>query len=139
MYRVKVHILSSALLLCLFARCNPPNNPPTAMYPPDTNLIDRKPAVAGQFYPDDPNELKRTLATCFSGLTVPADASTTAAIISPHAGYVFSGEVAAAAFNQLDPQKEYSTIFVIGCSHHTSFSGGSVYTAGNYITPLGSV
>jgi len=61
------------------------------------------------------------------------------AIISPHAGYVFSGEVAAAAFSQVDPAKEYKTIFVLGCSHRISFSGASVYSIGNYITPLGAV
>jgi MEMO1 family protein len=138
MYQTKVNILLSAILLCLFARCNPPNDKSTLMNPPDTSLIDRKPAVAGQFYPNDPKELNRTLASFFSGLSVPANALSTIAIISPHAGYVYSGEVAAAAFNQLDPQKEFSTIFVIGCSHHASFAGGAVYTSGNYITPLGT-
>ena len=61
------------------------------------------------------------------------------AIISPHAGYVFSGEVAAAAFSQIDREKEYKTIFVIGSSHRNSFAGASVYSIGNYITPLGAV
>ena len=61
------------------------------------------------------------------------------AIISPHAGYVYSGEVAASGFNQLDANKEYKNIFIIGSSHTTSFHGASIYSVGNYITPLGEV
>lgn len=109
------------------------------MNSPDTNLLDRKPAVAGQFYPDDPTELRNMINGFFSKLKPPENASSTAAIISPHAGYVYSGEVAAAAFCQLDPKKEYKTVFILACSHRASFSGGSVYTSGNYITPLGTV
>jgi AmmeMemoRadiSam system protein B/AmmeMemoRadiSam system protein A len=136
-FSVKVHLLSAAFLLGLFSSCNSSNNTSIDMNPSDTNHIDRKPAVAGQFYPSDPIELRQSLTSCFKGLTPPGDILNTAAIISPHAGYVFSGEVAAAAFNQLDPQKAYSTIFVIGCSHRASFAGGAIYTLGDYITPLG--
>ncbi len=102
-------------------------------------LTDRKPAVAGQFYPADSIELRKSLAGFFKLLPEAVNPQNTAAIIVPHAGYVFSGEVAAAAFNQLDPDKEYKTVFVIGCSHRSSFAGGSVYTSGNYMTPLGPV
>ncbi|MEI8046691.1 MAG: AmmeMemoRadiSam system protein B [Bacteroidota bacterium] len=105
---------------------------------PDT-LQNRQPAVAGQFYPSDSAELQRTLKKLFSKAPELVADSEVRAIISPHAGYVFSGEVAAAAFKQLDPEKEYKTIFVIGSSHRNSFAGGSVYSIGNYITPLGTV
>jgi hypothetical protein len=108
------------------------------METPDT-LQNRQPAVAGQFYPSDSAELQRTLKKLFSKTPVRDANSEVRAIISPHAGYVFSGEVAAAAFNQLNPEKEYKTIFVIGSSHRNSFAGGSVYSIGNYITPLGTV
>ena len=77
------------------------------------NLADRKPAVAGQFYPGDSVELRKSLAGFFKLLPEAVNPQNTAAIIVPHAGYVFSGEVAAAAFNQLDPAKAYKTIFVI--------------------------
>ncbi|NVO18698.1 MAG: AmmeMemoRadiSam system protein B [Bacteroidetes bacterium] len=139
MYHVKVHILIIPMLLCLIARCNSPSNPTFSMNPPDSNLIDRKPAVAGQFYPGTAVELQQSLSAFFSELKEPADAARTAAIISPHAGYVFSGSVAAAAYNQLDADKDFGTIFIIGCSHRYSFAGGSIYTQGNYITPLGTV
>jgi len=139
MQRTKVKLLASAVLLSTFATCNTPTNPTLPMSIPDTNLVDRKPAVAGQFYPDNPIELRTMIRGFFNQMTAPENPGFTMAIISPHAGYVFSGEVAAKAFNQLDPQKQYSTVFIIGSSHRASFGGGSVYTAGNYITPLGTV
>jgi len=101
--------------------------------------IDRQPAVAGQFYPGDEGELRSTLKDLFSHAAPSKGIQNTAALISPHAGYVFSGGVAASAFNQLDPNKKYDNIFVIGPSHHVGFEGASVYTMGNFVTPLGTV
>jgi len=101
--------------------------------------MNRTAAVAGQFYPSNPQELKSLLRKYFSKLSYAPPKGEVMAIISPHAGYVYSGEVAAAAFNQLDSDKIYNTIFVIGLSHRNSFAGASVYTRGNYETPLGEV
>jgi len=101
--------------------------------------MNRAAAVAGQFYPSDPQELKSLLGKYFSKVSYTPPKGEVMAIISPHAGYIFSGEVAAAAFNQIDPNKTYNTIFVIGLSHRNSFAGASVYTLGNYETPLGEV
>ncbi|MBK7029501.1 MAG: AmmeMemoRadiSam system protein B [Bacteroidales bacterium] len=109
------------------------------MNPPDSILIDRKPAVAGQFYPAEAKKLELMVAGYLKKINIPSDAVTTQAIITPHAGFVFSGQVAAAAFRQIDPNKAYKTVFLIGCSHRSSFAGGSVYTEGNFITPLGKV
>ena len=106
---------------------------------PDTNPENRKPAVAGKFYPNDPVELRKDLHQYFSKTAEPEDPSNTIAVIAPHAGYVYSGEVAAAAIKQLDPKKEYKTVFIIACSHRASFRGASVYTKGNYLTPLGEI
>ena len=61
------------------------------------------------------------------------------AIISPHAGYVFSGKVAASAFTALPKKAEYKNIFIIGSSHIMSFEGASVYDTGDFITPLGKI
>jgi len=99
---------------------------------------DRAPAVAGQFYPADSSRLSSTLKDLFAAAT-PRTADNVFAIICPHAGYVYSGIVAASSFNQLDPDKEYETIFVIGASHRFAFDGASVYNKGNFITPLGTV
>ncbi len=100
---------------------------------------DRQPAVAGQFYPSQPKELEAELKYLFSKAVPPKNIKNVIAIISPHAGYVYSGGVAASAFNQINPTKEYENIFVLGPSHHVALEGASAYAAGNYITPLGTV
>jgi MEMO1 family protein len=103
------------------------------------NQSDRQPAVAGQFYPSDPAELKSQLKTLFSQATRAKDTGKIVAVIAPHAGYVYSGTVAASGFNQLDPSSEYENIFVIGSSHHVAFDGASVYRQGNFAMPSGIV
>ncbi len=100
---------------------------------------DRQPAVAGTFYPGDKNELRQTLQEMFARAVPPKNLSGVAAVIVPHAGYVFSGVVAASGYDQIDPDKSYHDIFVIGPSHYVGFEGASVYTTGNYRTPLGLV
>ncbi|MDD4604576.1 MAG: AmmeMemoRadiSam system protein B [Bacteroidales bacterium] len=99
---------------------------------------DRKPVAAGRFYPGDYETLQTTLKELFSkARTMPRQS--VPAIIVPHAGYVFSGQVAASGFNQIDPDKEYENVFVIGSSHQVSFNGASIYNQGDYVTPLGTV
>ncbi len=105
----------------------------------NTNLINRKPAVAGQFYPGRSDELNAQLIKLFADAVPKKSDKDVLAIISPHAGYVFSGPVAASSFNQIDPRKKYRTVFVIGSSHRTMFDGASIYNKGNYETPLGVV
>jgi AmmeMemoRadiSam system protein B/AmmeMemoRadiSam system protein A len=104
----------------------------------DAGLVDRKPAVAGQFYSADPIRLRADLSTLFAA-AMPKQTENVIALISPHAGYVFSGEVAASSFNQIDPHKKYENIFILASSHRMSFDGASIYDQGNYITPLGTV
>ncbi len=99
---------------------------------------DRYPAVAGQFYPADSAKLTSMLKNMFAEAS-PKSVNNVFAIICPHAGYVYSGVVAASSFNQIDPGKEYDNIFVIGASHRYFFDGASVYNKGNFITPLGTV
>ena len=63
-----------------------------------------------------------------------------AALIVPHAGYYYSGNVAASAYMTLDPKKQYKRIFLLGPSHHEWLNGASVNTeADYYATPLGNV
>ena len=115
------------------------SQPNTGQNMQNTNLINRKPVVAGQFYPGKPDELNAELIRLFAGAVQKKATNDVLAIISPHAGYVFSGPVAASSFNQLDPRKDYNTIFVIGSSHRTMFDGASIYNKGHYETPLGIV
>jgi AmmeMemoRadiSam system protein B len=102
-------------------------------------LLTRKPAVAGQFYPGNSNELRNELRRLFALIAPKPIDGNILAVISPHAGYVFSGPVAAAAFMEINAEKQYENIFVIGSSHRYAFDGASVYTRGNYTTPLGIV
>ncbi|WP_303925167.1 AmmeMemoRadiSam system protein B [Draconibacterium sediminis] len=99
----------------------------------------REPAVAGQFYPSSSNTLRNELEELFDSAVNVKTSQPLRAIISPHAGYIFSGEVAAAAFKQIPANKNYQNIFVLASSHRYSFGGAAIYTEGNYETPLGEI
>jgi len=103
------------------------------------NLQNRKAAVAGSFYPSDPEILKRDLKKYFSEAKPNLGSGEVLAIICPHAGYVYSAGVAASAYNQIDKNKKYDNVFVIGSSHRAAFDGAAIYNKGNFETPLGIV
>lgn len=111
----------------------------TGFNAPKEVLQNRKPSAAGKFYTNNPGELKAQLQQLFSKSVQKKSKNNPLAIVVPHAGYVFSGEVAASAYNQIDPNRQFERIFIIGSSHTTTFPGASVYCSGNYETPLGSV
>ena len=99
----------------------------------------RKAYAAGRFYTDNPAALKTQLQQMFAKAEPRREGASPLAIVVPHAGYLYSGEVAASGFNQIDPNRKFEHIFVIGSSHTTAFQGASVYCDGNYETPLGIV
>ena len=103
----------------------------------DFSAFDRHPAVAGQFYPADARELEKHLKRLFQE-AVPKNHEQVRAIISPHAGYVFSGRIAASAFNQIDTSVACQRVFILGSSHHFRFEGASVFCGGDFIMPYGS-
>lgn len=100
---------------------------------------DRKPAVAGSFYPADKETLTRDLLRLFENCKKSPSNWNIRAIISPHAGYVYSGKIAAAAFSSIPKNKIYKNIFIIASSHIMAFDGASVYNSGDYVTPLGII
>jgi len=100
--------------------------------------IDRKPAVAGSFYTSDKASLQNTVANYFDQ-SKKVVSQNPLAVIVPHAGYVFSGEVAAASFRQIDRNSKFDHIFIIGSSHTMYFDGASIYAQGDFLTPLGKV
>jgi MEMO1 family protein len=100
--------------------------------------VDRQPAVAGSFYPSDKSEVQKVLAEYFTKAPVIPDQKPLALIV-PHAGYIFSGNVAAAGYRQIDRNALFKHVFVIGSSHTMYFDGVSIYSTGNFITPLGKV
>ncbi|MBI4689191.1 MAG: AmmeMemoRadiSam system protein B [Nitrospirae bacterium] len=98
----------------------------------------KEPAVAGVFYPADEKTLKETVTGFLeTAENKPVDGKLIA-MISPHAGYQFSGQVAAYTYKHLT-KKKINTVILIGPSHYASFKGASVYLGGGMRTPLGTV
>jgi len=98
----------------------------------------RQPAVAGAFYPGDSLELARMVTEMLTHSKITAPRVKPTGMISPHAGYVYSGPVAAAGYKQLKGYK-YSTVVVVAPSHREYFNHAAVYCKGGYRTPLGIV
>jgi len=98
----------------------------------------KKPNVAGAFYSNDPDILSRQVGGFIDEAAPEQIEGEIFALISPHAGYDFSGKVAANGF-KLIKGKPYKTVIVIGPSHYYGFKGVSVYPAGKFLTPLGSL
>ena len=96
--------------------------------------IRRTPAVAGLFYPDDPKVLKATIEGLLEQVTVPDPAP--AAIIAPHAGYVYSGPIAATVYATLRPVKR---VVLLGPSHRVYVRGMALSSAEVFETPLGDI
>jgi AmmeMemoRadiSam system protein B len=98
----------------------------------------RPAAVAGMFYPADPRTLCRTVDAMVDEAPAADASSPVRMILSPHAGYPYSGAVAAAGFRRLRAQ-DVDTIVLIGPSHVEAFDFTSVFTGEAYETPIGSV
>jgi AmmeMemoRadiSam system protein B/AmmeMemoRadiSam system protein A len=101
----------------------------------------RHPAVAGTFYPAEPDVLERQLALFLSeaGNDAPSPALPKA-IIAPHAGYVYSGAVAGRAYARLTAAcGKVSRVVLIGPSHYVAFRGLAVDTSEAWATPCGTV
>ncbi len=98
----------------------------------------RQPGVAGSFYPADPKELSKMVDDFLAQATVPALKGPLVALVSPHAGYPFSGPVAAYSYALLRGRK-FARVVVIAPSHYEAFPFNSVYDGDAYATPLGQV
>ena len=108
------------------------SKPPSS--PPSEPRV-REPAVAGTFYPDDPAELRRMIES-FLREAKPSHRHARM-LVSPHAGYVFSGPVAAYGYACVPAAIDRA--IVLGPSHHAWFTGLALPDAGVYRTPLGDV
>src|SRR3989338_4851312 len=99
----------------------------------------REPQVAGGFYPEDPQELDRMIKTFLSNVRdSPRVDEEIGAVIVPHAGYVYSGQVAAYAYKQII-DRDIDTVILLGPFHRALFEGASVWQSGTWETPLGKV
>ena len=99
----------------------------------------REPAVAGYFYPADPGELGATIRELLD--EVPAgQGPAPKALIVPHAGYIYSGPVAATAYSRLHPYRDqYTRVLMLGPCHRVAFQGLASSGAELFRTPLGDV
>ncbi len=98
----------------------------------------RRPVVAGMFYPSDPHELQRDVNRYLGNVEKMRIDGRIVALISPHAGYAYSGQVAACAYKLVEGM-EFDDVIVIAPSHRVDFLGASIYDGEGYETPLGVV
>jgi AmmeMemoRadiSam system protein B len=93
----------------------------------------REPAVAGTFYPDNPDALRDFGISYLSSQSSPCPAK---AVMLPHAGYIYSGETACSVLSKI---KIPQTIFLIGPNHQSRGADFALFSNGEWKTPLGSV
>ncbi len=98
----------------------------------------RQPAVAGSFYPASVPELRRMVKGFLEQVQPVELDGELVALVVPHAGFVFSGQVAAHSYKQLEG-RDFDTIILIGDSHRMKFPGASIGNYSAYRTPLGDV
>ncbi len=98
----------------------------------------REPAVAGMFYPSSPSKLASEIREYLDSVNLEKSYEKVFGIISPHAGYVYSGKTAAHAYKTIE-NKNYKTVVVISPSHREYFPGISIYSGDAYKTPLGKI
>jgi hypothetical protein len=97
----------------------------------------RPAAVAGSFYPADPTELAK-MVDGFLAKATPPPLTGVVALVAPHAGYEYAGQVAAYSYALLKGRK-FDRVVVIAPSHYEAFGFSSVYDGAAYTTPLGQV
>lgn len=98
----------------------------------------RKPAVAGAFYPSDPNKLQVMVRNFL--VNAKKDVSVPKAIIAPHAGYIYSGPIAANAYACLAQACDtIKRVVLVGASHQVYFTTIAASSADYFATPLGQI
>lgn len=98
----------------------------------------RKPAVAGLFYPSNPQKLKKEVLQHLDTSVPQIFPQEIFGLVSPHAGYIYSGSTAAYGFNTLK-DKNIETVIIISPSHREYYPGVSIYNGDGYETPLGVI
>ena len=127
---MKIMLLATIATIMMMNTCDGQTTPPVV----------RPATQAGRFYEGDPHELSHEVDSFLALHAKDEHYKNVAALIVPHAGYYYSGNVAAAAYMALHPDKHYKRIFLLGPSHHEWLDGASVNgEADYYATPLGHV
>ncbi len=105
-----------------------------------TGAAVRPPAVAGQFYPADPDALAADVDAMLDAVDVPADDALSRAYVVPHAGYRYSGPTAAHVYARLRAHAgDVSRMVIVGPSHRVPLKGCALSGADRWLTPLGAV
>ncbi len=100
----------------------------------------RDPAVAGMFYPDQPARLRKELEQMLQGAAAATEAPTPKAVIVPHAGYIYSGAVAASAYRRLaSAGGSIRRVALLGPAHRVYLEGMAVPDVTGFATPLGEI
>lgn len=100
----------------------------------------RKASVAGSFYPSDKKELSQMIDN-FLNQTTDANVKNESelwGIIAPHAGYLYSGQIAAYSYKQIK-DKPFKTVIILASSHYMRYKGIAIYPDGKWETPLGKI
>ena len=98
----------------------------------------REPTAAGPWYPDDPNVLSKEIRGYLGNAKKEKIDGKVVALVAPHAGYQFSGQVAAHAYKLVEGET-FETVVVVAPSHYALIKGASLYDRGGFRTPLGIV
>lgn len=98
----------------------------------------REPAVSGTFYPERPEILSRDVKKYIESAKKEKVEGEIVALVSPHAGYMYSGSVAGHAYKLIEGET-FNSVVVVAPSHRALFKGVSLYDRGGYRTPLGIV
>lgn len=104
----------------------------------------RRPSVAGQFYSGSAEGLREQIRSCFKSELgpgqpgdKPGNGDDVQGIVVPHAGYIYSGHVAAWSYHRLFRDRAPGSFVILGPNHHGTGSGVSMYPGGSWETPLG--
>lgn len=99
----------------------------------------RMPAVAGMFYPNDAHQLLTQVRDFLNETKAPTEPIPKAMIV-PHAGYIYSGQIAASAYRRLIPARDtINRVVLLGPSHHVPLRGLAATGMTSFATPLGNV
>jgi hypothetical protein len=131
-------VVAAVALMILAAACEGQRSTEKQTATPSASKRVREPAVAGLFYPKDQAALSQTLDALLANATPHTIDGELRALVCPHAGYRYSGPVAATAYKLL-VGRDFQTVVLLAISHYAAFSGASVANADAYRTPLGDV
>jgi len=127
----------SLIIFLLLTNCNAQPEKEVEDNAMDTQEI-RKSVVAGSWYPGNAEMLRKEITNYLENVKLADIEGEIIALISPHAGYAYSGYVAANAYKQIKGNR-YDAVIVLAPSHQEAFQGVSVFNKDGYETPLGIV